>query len=264
MKLLTNLINREESIKLAPIANEKYEKSVIFHCYWNGQLNEKHLYSILTCYYFNVYQNNHRIILWLENNNSNNINEEIKKYAQINYINIKEESRNTFLENYEKSFTSIPYRADYIRSLLIYKYGGCWFDLDCFILRSFDSLFKTFENEICVYTWERQNYPNNAIYFSLKPFDERMKQNMEFIINRNRGWGFQEAQLTYDLPMNLLVLPCSWFDPDWLSTSCDTDYFFESTEEKYTFESFFPGRASAIIGITDGTKIYTKNHQLNN
>ena len=49
-----------------------------------------------------------------------------------------------------------------------------------------------------------------------------MKKNIEFIINRNRGWGFQEAELTYELPLDLLVLPCNWFDPIWLLNNNDS------------------------------------------
>ena len=43
-----------------------------------------------------------------------------------------------------------------------------------------------------------------------------MKKNIEFILKRNRGWGFQEALLSYDLPLDILVLPCSWFDASWI------------------------------------------------
>ena len=43
-----------------------------------------------------------------------------------------------------------------------------------------------------------------------------MKKNIEFIVKRNLGWGFQEANLTYDLPLDMLVLPVSWFNADWI------------------------------------------------
>lgn len=76
MKLLVNSTDYEETIKIAQSLTGEYAKSVTFHCYWNGQLNEKHLYSILSCYYFNVYNNKHKIILWLENNTPNQYNTE--------------------------------------------------------------------------------------------------------------------------------------------------------------------------------------------
>jgi len=68
MKHLTNEINYDSTIELANI-KDKYNKSVLFHCYWSGVLNEKHLISIKSCYYFNIHNNdnNHKIILWVEN-----------------------------------------------------------------------------------------------------------------------------------------------------------------------------------------------------
>ncbi len=66
---------------------------------------------------------------------------------------------------------------------------------------------------------------------------------MKFIINRNRGWGFQAANLTYDLALDMLVLPCSWFDADWIMNPCDIGCvkFFENTDKQYNFDTFFKG-----------------------
>ena len=245
MKLFVNTTDYTNTIDIALNLSGKYSKSVIFHCYWNGILNEKHLYSILSCYYFNVFKNKHKIILWLENNTINQYNTEIEKYAEIKYFSMNDEKNNTnFInKNYNFNFSTITYYSDFVRNLLLYNYGGIWFDLDCFILRSFDPLFCHFENEICLYQWENQTYPNNAIYISLYPKSEKMKKNIEFIINRNYGWGFQEAHLTYDLPLDMLVLPCSWFDADWIDNSYNigNEKFFENTLIQYDFDNFFKG-----------------------
>ena len=69
---------------------------------------------------------------------------------------------------------SLSFYSDVVRYLLLYNYGGVWFDLDCFILRNFDPIFSNFENEICVYQWENQYYPNGAIYISLEPNSLKM------------------------------------------------------------------------------------------
>jgi hypothetical protein len=244
MKLLVSTVDYLQTINLAIILQGDYSKSVIFHCYWQGILNEKHLYSILSCYYFNVYKNKHKIILWLENNTPNQYNTEIEKYAEIRYFSLSDEKTNTnFIENYNCNFNGITYYSDFIRTLLLYNYGGVWFDLDCFILRNFDPIFFNFENEICVYQWENQNYPNNAIYISLEPKTEKMKKNIEFIINCNKGWGFQQAYLTYDLPLDMLVLPCSWFDADWIQNPYNIGFskFFKNTDKQYNFDNFFKG-----------------------
>jgi len=243
MKLLISNTDYTETINLAIDLHGEYSKSFTFHCYWNGNLNEKHLYSILSCYYFNVYRNKHKIILWLENNSPNEYNTEISKYAEIKYFSLSDEKTNTgFLNNFYYN-THVALYSDVVRYLLLYNYGGVWFDLDCFILRNFDPIFSNFENEICVYQWEEQNYPNGAIYICLEPRSEKMKKNIEFIVERNCGWGFQEANLTYDLPLDMFVLPCSWFDPSFIINpyKMGTDKFFENTDKQYNFDNFFKG-----------------------
>ena len=91
--------------------------------------------------------------------------------------------------------------------------------------------------------WENQNYPNNAIFISLKAKSEKMKNNINYIISRNKGWGFQEARLTYDLPLDMLVLPCSWFNGDWIQNpyNIGTINFFKNSEKTYDFDNFFNG-----------------------
>ncbi len=249
MKRLTTNIEYDNTINLALDLNGEYDKSVIFHCYWHGSLNEKHFFSILSCYYFNVYNNKHKIILWLENNTPNTYNIEIAKYAEIRYFDFNHEKVNTnFITNDIQSHrNNLPFYSDVVRLLLLYNYGGVWFDLDCFFLRNFDPLFYNFENEICVYQWEVCNFPNNAIVISLQSKSESMKKNIEFIIERNRGWGFQQANLTFDLPLNMLVLPCSWFDGDWIKNNYNIGInhnnrnFFKNTDKQYTFDNFFKG-----------------------
>jgi len=251
MKLLSKTTDYDETIKLANKLTGKYYKSVIFHCYWHGNLNEKHLYSVLSCYYFNVLNRKHKIILWLENNISNNINKEISKYSEIKQFSINNEIANTFLENKTIKYVGgsaggLSEKANFYRMVLLYNYGGCWFDLDCFFLRSFDPIFKNYEKEICVYQWENQMYPNNAIFISLKPKSVKMKNNINFIINYNKGWGFKRAKLTYNLPLEMLVLPCSWFNGDWIRNpynigTIGTSNFFKNTKKEYTFDNFFNG-----------------------
>ena len=219
MRLLTEMTDFNETIKIASELSGIYDKQVIFHCYWNGILNEKHLYSIRSCYYFNVLNNKHKIFLWLENNISNDINKEISKYCEIKFFSLKNEIKGSWLENrnivYIGGWTE---KSNFYRMLFLYKYGGCWFDLDCLFLRSFDPLFINYEKEVCIYQWATKNYPNNAILISLEAKSQIMKNNINMILNRRKGWGFQRAELTIDIKgLNMLVLPCSWFDGAWIN-----------------------------------------------
>jgi hypothetical protein len=238
MKLLVDYIDFDKTINIARNMNEIYDKSVIFHCFWHGDLNEKHLYSIKSCYYFNVYKKKHKIILWLEKTIPNKYLFEIQNYAEIKFFFQEFEKSKIGLDDYNPFFIYKPYYSDFVRSLLLYNYGGCWFDLDCFFLRSFDPLFYHYDKEICLYTWGNINIPNNAIYISLIPKSVKMGRNMEFIINYNKGWGFKQANLTFDLNIDMLILPCSWFDPLFIRECPD---IFEHTDNKYNFDNFFNG-----------------------
>lgn len=176
----------------------------------------------------------------MENNTVNDINVDISKYCEIKPFFFDNEQKN-FNIDHDLFSNTIEYRSDCIRLLLLNNYGGCWFDLDCFFLRSFDSIFSNYEDEICVYQWEKQNYPNNAIMISLEPESSKMKENIEFIINRNKGFGFQQASLTYNLPLHFLVLPCSWFDGSWIKNPYHLGFsnFFKHTKKQYDFNNFF-------------------------
>ena len=124
--------NIEESIVIANELYGSYDKQVLFHCYWNGDLNEKHLYSIMSFYLFNVVNKRNKIILWIENNIPNKFNEEIKKYAEIKNFSLENEFNNLdfIIGKYNSNY--ICYYSDFVRLLLLYNYGGLWFDLDCF------------------------------------------------------------------------------------------------------------------------------------
>lgn len=236
MKLLTR------EVIVQPNIYGEYLNPVTFHAFWNGALNEKHFISIKSCYHFNIKKySNRKIILWVENNTETKWNSEIEKYAEIRVFDLDSEVKNSPLvdKNYYYK-RELSFYSDLVRYTLLYKYGGCWFDLDVFFLKDFSPIFSTYSSECIVYQWERQNYPNGAIYISLSPQHETLKGMIEFIIKRNKGWGFQEANLTYDIPVDLLVLPCSWFDPSWVADnlkSCDS--FFKESNDIVTFDTFF-------------------------
>jgi hypothetical protein len=52
-----------------------------------------------------------------------------------------------------------------------------------------------------------------------------------------------EASLKYDLPFDMFVLPCSWFDADWIENpyKIGCDKFFEKSDKQYDFDNFFKG-----------------------
>ncbi len=258
MKLLTYSEDYVETMKMCKTElNDKdiYDGDVIFHAYWNGQLNEKHFYSIKSCYYFNVHlykgKGIRKIILWIENNTSNDFNERIAKYAEIKEFNLESESANTILQRVnKKKLGRINYNdermvtvgeSNIVRFLLLYKYGGCWFDLDVYFLRSFDPLFTKTKNDMVVYQWPKTINPNGAIFVSLTPQSSKLREAIIFILNRDLGFSFLRAKLIYQIPLNFLVLPCSWFDGGWIDNPYKMDFlgFMTKTDIDYSFDNFF-------------------------
>lgn len=245
MKIYKKFENYNESIENANFSGSHNEE-VIFHAYWTGRLRFVHFVSIFSCFYFNI-QNNEKfkIILWVNKTKKNKFYKQINKFAEIREFNFEEEIKDTIFEkelNY-KTQSKPTHQANLYRTILLFNYGGCWFDLDVFFLRSFEPLFNKFKNEICLYQWESENYPNNAIYFSLEKKSKELEKNIEYIISKKQGWGFQQANLTIDAPLNFLVLPCAWFDASWLDNpyKFTWDNFFQKSSQIVNFENFFPG-----------------------
>lgn len=214
-----------------------------FHCYWYGQLNEKHLISITSFFVFNK---KHKIILWLENCDINYFYYRISEYCEIRQFEFGR-FNDYNLPNTDDMISIIngglKFRADLVRLLILYMHGGCWFDLDCLCLKSFDPLFATFKDDVCVYRWQRENYPNNAIFWSLRPKSDTVAYLIRFLLDKNMGWGFQQAKLNFCDNINLLVLPCGWFDGGWLQNPYDItfDNFFLRSDIQWDFNTFFGG-----------------------
>ena len=215
MRLYADTVAYNETIEMAKSLTGDYNEPVLYHCFWNGKLNEKHYISILSCFYFNVLNKpNRKIILWTNSPfEDNDILRVISQFCEVRYFDFSEELKDTDIPPTIINGNMVyPIYSDRIRYVLLYKYGGVWFDLDIFFLRSFDPLLSNFKEDISVYTWADLNYPNNAIFISPIKESQKMRDFIQYMIDRGSGFGFQESKLTFDLSVDLLVLPCSWFD----------------------------------------------------
>ena len=92
----------------------------------------------------------------------------------------------------------------------------------------------------------RRSGRNNAILYAPSPADGVIRRCLEHLCAKGCGFGFQLAELTYDSPVPLLVLPCAWFDPRWLEVESGAgsfSAFFSDVGDgnTVTLESFYPG-----------------------
>jgi hypothetical protein len=215
-----------------------------YHCFWRGELNDKCVVSIKSCYHFNIHGTKGRkLILWYENMNHNKHVADVSNYCELRKFDFDIELQKTPFgdRKFYLNRNNAAFYSDFVRLLLLYIYGGLWFDVDTFFLHSFDPLLERFRDDVFVYAWEHQNYPNNAIIYNRVPRGDKITSVINFFIERNRGFGFLESEITYDMNVDLTVLPCALFDIGWLRDSPKTfDEFFKNTDEEVTFDNFLP------------------------
>lgn len=224
MKLLTTDVSCDVTTPLLEMLDKTYRVPLLFHFFWKGVLNEKHYLSIKSCRYFHP---DAEIILWIEACPTNEWVHKLLPICKIHKFNFIEEKNSTFLKEYPiPHFIDIPYYSDYIRLMLLYKYGGIWCDLDIFFLQNFSPLIPLIGENPAVYQWEHQPFPNNAVIITPNKENIHIRALIEYIYSNKRHWGMLTGRLTYDTPIDLLVLPCSWFDIGWIinkhDVSCNT------------------------------------------
>ncbi|MBB6271032.1 hypothetical protein HDF26_001459 [Pedobacter cryoconitis] len=233
------------------------KEKIIYHAYWYGNIGRKQAFSIKS---FLCTQDltKCRVILWLDADNGylyhekNPILKAILPFIEVKAYDPYQEIKNTPWKNSQKLVNepeNLAKRSDAFRFLVLYKYGGLYFDLDVMFLKDFGGLL---DSEFC-YAWETQPYANSAI-LSLKK-----KSNLSaYILNK----GIKKRTVLPWIILNysdsylkkLHVLPCAFFDPVWQGLASakspldDFPDFFRKFDDQFTnrlgiesYKDFFPG-----------------------
>lgn len=254
--ILHKLIKEDINTQLEDIKNHEsteYNNNVIFHCYWGNNIGFNQVISILSCYNTNIKNTNNKIILWVDSiENDNQLYGFISNYCEIRHFNHLTERIGTPLENYNlflvnQLYTRLSFYSDYVRYILLSKYGGLYFDLDIFFYKKFDYLFSKYKN--FVYTWEHGNHPNGAIYFVNKENKITVDKFINYFIQYGHGhFGFQDSFQTrgenqkyfnFESDIELNVLPCAWFDPIFLGGGDVLTDWFDASKGPVLFEDAY-------------------------
>jgi hypothetical protein len=249
---------------------KEYTDEVLFHSYWSGELDESHLLSIMSCYYCNIINHkNRKIIIWVDDiNEENEYCKKIKKFAEIIKFDINQLTLGTPFHNTEWNFVfgnsgRLTEHSNLYRLLILYVYGGVWFDLDVLFLKSFSPLLVEYEFDVSLYAWQPYNYnnkrsrwsinyPNNAIILCPQKNSKKLKDAILYINNRRRGFGFQRGNISYTEPIDFIILPCYWFNPQWMGCDADINFsknlswpnYFLEGNKKYNLKNFYRGAFS--------------------
>jgi len=113
--------------------------------------------------------------------------------------------------------------TDLLRLVVLWKYGGFWLDLDVLVLRSFVPLST---GRDFTYQWGCQKTVNNAIIFARQGSAFITALMKELILRQenkdNYAWGVSIFGPVLERNPSLAqILPCCFFDADWLLSECD-------------------------------------------
>lgn len=231
------------------VTSEKKGKKIIAHAYWYGNIGRKQAFSILS-YLATQNLNETEVWLWLDEENGYKGYEKnphlqvILPYIVVKKYSPWRELKGLICFNHIifKQKDNLAYRADGFRILVLYKYGGLYFDLDiCFLD---DVLCLCSDNDWC-YAWEKQAYANNALLYFRK--ESKLIKYLFFKAQRKAPmpWAilnYQDKKLK-----KLTIYPYYIFDPAWLNEKNEAtdekfdNFFKEKKQEMESYTDFFPG-----------------------
>lgn len=242
-----------ESIKFAKAPGEK----VIAHTYWYGRIGRKQAFSILS-YLATQDLSRTEVWLWLDEENGyegygeNRYLKELLPFIKVKCYNPRKELQGVrhFQTNIFTSKFNLAYRADGFRLLVLYKYGGLYFDMDvCFL----DDILQVCGNGEWCYAWEKQAYANNALLYFHKGKESELMTYLFRKAQRKAPMPWAILHYTDKKLKNLTVYPYQLFDPAWLDEKGEAtdkyfDSFFEPVEESderfrkiTSYKDFYPG-----------------------
>lgn len=101
------------------------------------------------------------------------------------------------------------------RQLILYKYGGIYFDLDVLFLRDLRLLFDALRIEEFCYRWALEPYANSA----LLKLHQQSRLAQRLLLKGIRLGSYKPRLLLNfdDRNLDMWVLPSGFFDPFWLS-----------------------------------------------
>ena len=194
-----------------------------YHMYWYGIFSSKQAFAIKSFLATQDLENS-ELWLWLdgENGYSDHKNNPFLRpflpFLNVMRFEQKEEAKDTPLEPRPDLCRGLnpTQRSNFFRFVVLYKYGGTYTDMDVMFLRDFNSLYSngSFQEEFC-YSWSAHISHGNSAVIRLRQHSEAARTLL--VICGEVGSCRPKHVLRFgDNPdLDLLVLPCPFFDPLW-------------------------------------------------
>lgn len=193
-----------------------------YHLYWSGPFTNKQAFAVKAL--LATQRRRGEVCLWLDPENGypgHERNEALQSVASE--ISVKPfdpalECRGTPVEGRTEllEHPSPLERANLLRLVTLYKYGGVYLDLDTMLLRDLSDLFdQPFMTEDFTYRWSADlPYGNNAVLRF-----EQGSENAWKLLERSVEEGSCNPTVVLRFEgaeeVDMTVLPCAFFDPLW-------------------------------------------------
>jgi hypothetical protein len=266
---LDKLIYKNVDSCLDHFANLELEKDEVFwdqysnenpyyyHVYWYGKLSNKQ-WLCINSYFATQNNNKTKLIVWIDHENNTTIQELQIKY-QCPRIIFKiykpcELAKDTPFEGHDfinvNKLKYIKYRSDFARVMILYHYGGIYYDFDMIL---FKDLSPFLHLEFC-YQWSNIDGRGNNGLLSLQKGGKMgftiMNKYIDQIENKLKPLTLDFNRVIFDINLGLTQLPCSLFDPCWILLDANQkskyskldnfDNFFKRTDEN--IDKFFDNK----------------------
>lgn len=193
-----------------------------YHCIWIGSnLSKHHKLCLLSLLKTNP---NAHIIWWTltgytENITTFLINNQLESHVEVREFVLSDQIRGTPFEHNEHRLFKhgVVLSTDEMRVVILYNYGGFYFDFDVLFLKDMSELMA--DGSEFVYRWEMQPCANNAI-IHIKRGSSIATSIMQRMLDINSPYAQNVYTLEFANSIGLRVMPCELFDAGWFN-ECD-------------------------------------------
>ena len=215
----------------------------LYHMYWYGTFSLKQAFAVKS---FLATQDlkSSELLLWLDGESGyagyheNPLLKPYLPFLHVRRFDPTAEAPDTPLEGRPKLYHgSLAVRSDFFRFVVLYKYGGVYADMDTMFLRDMRILLRDgyFHDEFC-YRWSAHLPYGNTAVLRLRERSETAIALLARCGEVNSCHPRNVLQFSENKDLNLLVLPCPFFDPLWPHSDRQDRY---EAVPFHRFEDFF-------------------------
>lgn len=210
------------------IGAEEVNEIEYFHCFWAGNLKELHLVSLTSLCETHP---GLPILFWVPNKSlveKSETWEKIKSFVtnpieliQVEYDHFQKSNLEKLYSTYLKVVNDTPnpfkyahklaYASDIVRFVILYLYGGIWFDLDVYFLRNLNSIrIKRYLSQ-----WGTEFVGNGAILRLEKNhdlIDKIIKINPKLPFYPHMSENTEMSSFLLGNNLDITILPATFFD----------------------------------------------------